>query len=111
MTEQLRFVVTGSKGTAYQIEAWRDGRNLTMTCTCRAGQVGRHCKHRVALLYGDVTALQSGNIRDVERLRDLLAGSDVEPHLTRLTALQQRKADVDAEIKRETSALARTLND
>lgn len=78
MTDRLVFHVEGSKGVIYQLSFQRSGNNLTAHCTCKAGKMAQYCKHRFALLCGDVTALKSSNHAEVDLLYGWLRGSDVE---------------------------------
>ena len=78
MDDSLKFLVRGSGGNAYEVGFKRYGNNLTGTCTCRAGEMGMYCKHRFALMEGEVTNLLSENTDDVYRLNDMITGTDVE---------------------------------
>ncbi|MBB4145855.1 hypothetical protein [Rhizobium rhizoryzae] len=54
----LKFHVIGSSSEPYRITAEGEGKHLRMFCTCPAGKKGApFCKHRQALLLGDVTRL------------------------------------------------------
>ena len=77
--ERLRFLVRGSQGDPYtgSFATGADG-EVSSACTCMAGRTGRFCKHRVALLDGDVSDLLSDNGQDVARLREQLAGTALE---------------------------------
>lgn len=76
--ERVRFIVEGSKGDQYAVVFEREGQNINAFCTCQAGQNGLYCKHRFALMDGDVSYLLSDNTQDVEKLRYMLVGTDVE---------------------------------
>lgn len=78
MDDSLKFLVRGSGGNAYEVDFRRYGNNLTGTCTCSAGQMGKYCKHLFALIEGEVTNLLSENTDDVYRLNDMITGTDVE---------------------------------
>jgi len=78
MIEKLTFLVQGSATEPYEPTFWKDGDNLTTSCTCLAGDNGWYCKHRFAVMNGDTTNLVSDNKDDVKRLRQMLVGSDVE---------------------------------
>lgn len=106
----LEFVVKGSRGDFYTVRAFREGGNLTMTCTCRAGEVGIHCKHRLSLLMGDVSRLISENEEDVERLRELHADSDVEHYVEQLHAAEEELKVLQAKVKALRKALGRSPN-
>ena len=111
MVERLTFQVDGSKGDRYEVVFERDGLNITASCTCPAGGFGRACKHRLALLYGEVGALASGNQSDVSVLASWLPNSDVA---TALSALRQAEAVAEAakrDLSRCKQALGRALAD
>ena len=80
--QSLEFRVQGSAVEPYTVRFWREGANLRSTCSCQAGARGLACKHRLNLLEGDVTQVVSGITSDVQRLRELCAGSDVESALS-----------------------------
>jgi DNA polymerase-3 subunit epsilon len=67
----LCFAVLGSTGNVYEITARRIANELRMTCTCQAGQNRIWCKHRTALLDGDISALISNNTADVTTLGEM----------------------------------------
>lgn len=105
----LRFQVAGSSGDEYLIEARRDGSAFLMSCNCRAGAVGQLCKHRVALLDGDVTSLRSENIDDVKALQNLIEGSPAQAWFARCSELEAAKAQIDRELKATKKKLAASL--
>jgi len=74
---KLTFLIQGSAKKPYEVSFWRNGRNLTTSCTCEAGKNGMSCKHRFALMDADVTNLVSGNINDVGRLQQMIMNTDV----------------------------------
>jgi hypothetical protein len=88
----LTFKVKGSEGDIYTITAKREGNKLTMTCTCQAGQHNIHCKHRIALLNGDVSNLVGDDVGDVRLLQTMLIGTDVEAALGKV---DERESDVE----------------
>ncbi|MDT8369574.1 MAG: SWIM zinc finger family protein, partial [Longimicrobiales bacterium] len=55
----------------------RHGSELRASCTCRAGQFGTYCKHRIAILSGDSSAIVSENVGDVDTVVEWLAGSSL----------------------------------
>ena len=79
LEDVLCFSVKGSTGNIYEITARRVADQLRMTCTCQAGQNRIWCKHRTALLDGDVTNLVSDNLLDVAKLAEMSVGVAVEP--------------------------------
>lgn len=87
-------VRSSSTDEIYRIVAARRGERLVISCTCPAGVAHTYCKHRLSLLAGTgyAAALASGNTTDVELLRQILAGSELELRLKELGAAE-RAAD------------------
>ncbi len=87
---KLTFLIQGSTKEPYEVSFWKDGRNLTTSCTCEAGKNSLSCKHRFAMMDADVTNLVSGNIEDVSRLQQMIMDTDVaeayEPVLNAISA-------------------------
>ena len=74
----LEFTVRGSAVEPYAVRFWREGTTLHSSCTCQGASRGLACKHRLDLLAGDITQLIAGSTADVQRLRELSAGTEVE---------------------------------
>ena len=106
----LTFTVKGGSQPSYQVIATRNGDNLRITCTCRAGQNGQYCKHRFALLEGDASILLSNNADDLEKLKSLFTGTDVERRYSLLMLLTKQRDELVERVKREKKALAREMN-
>ena len=112
MYETLDFqVVSQSTGEVYEIKLSRSGDNLTCTCTCPAGRKGTHCKHRLSILQGDITDVESGDTDKLELISHMLDGTDVEMELKTLHDLEAQKLEIDKLIKARKKALGRALND
>ena len=86
-TSKIEFIVQGSMPEPYRILFWRVGDNVKSACTCQAGKNGRACKHRIALLEGDITNLVSEDIGSIERLQQMIEGSDVGVALKAVAAI------------------------
>ncbi len=79
LEDALCFSIKGSTGNIYEITARRTANQLRTTCTCQAGQNRTWCKHRTALLDGDVSNLLSENASDIKKLAEWAVGVEVEP--------------------------------
>ena len=106
----LYFKVAGSEGDIYEIAGERHGARLRITCTCEAGQNGMHCRHRIALLDGDVTALRSGNKGDVEKLTEMLPGSDLETALAELAVAEAAVVAATTHVKGARAKVGRVMS-
>ncbi len=111
MKHRSEFSVKGSKGDVYQIVFARTDNNLTVTCTCPAGEVGTHCKHRLALLEGLADNLLSNNKDDLAKLFQLISGTDVEVALARYHAAEQAYQDAKRALTGAKKGLARAMRD
>ena len=94
LDEVLCFSVKGSTGNVYEITGRKVSEKLRVSCTCQAGQNRIWCKHRMALLDGDVSDLLSGALGDVEKLSKWAVGVEVEP---RDEPRRERRSPVDSE--------------
>jgi len=108
--EQLTFLVKGSAAEPYEVIFIKDGDSLTALCTCPAGQFGNVCKHRVAILDGDATAVCSDNAAQAGTIATWLQGTDVESALSEMRAADAN-ADVDKSLRVAAKRkLARAMN-
>ena len=108
--EELVFQVKGSSSDSDEVTFIKDGASLTALCTCPAGQYGNFCKHRVAILDGNLGSITSDNSDQAEKVTQWLAGTDVEIALGAL-----REAEKDPQCAKEDLAalkkkLARAMN-
>lgn len=74
---RVEFKVQGSSKEPYRVTFWRENDIIRSQCGCRAGQCGYSCKHRDALIIGDVTNLVSENYDDLLLLREIISGTDI----------------------------------
>ena len=105
----LEFVVQGSIPGGYKILAKKSGARLTMSCSCEAGLKGTHCKHRFALLAGDVSGILSGNEQDLAVLHSMLSGTALELRFRAICRLEQDKEAIETKLKSEKKAIAREM--
>lgn len=104
--EPLKFKVQGSRNTPYTLTFTRTGNNMTATCTCPAGKNLMQCKHRVNLLYGDLTDLVSGQDQ-LPSLHRMFTSTDIEIAFNRFAASEETGKGIQT-AKKE---LARAFND
>jgi hypothetical protein len=77
----VEFLVQGSAPNPYRVVFRKIGLNFTATCTCPAGEVGQHCKHRIRIILGDPTDIVSKNVESVIEVQNWVKGTDVESAL------------------------------
>lgn len=112
MTEQTYvFLVQGSAPQPYEVIFSRSAVTLAITCTCPAGDSGLSCKHRVALLAGDASALASENRAEVPAAAALVIGTDLERALRDLAAAESALDKAKQELAQRRRAVARIMNE
>lgn len=105
--DQFVFDVEGSQGDLYRITFAFDGDRAAATCTCPAGEQGTWCKHRTALLDGDVTALRSDNASEAATVKDRLAGTSLGDAYSRWVEAEDRAVAAKKAADAAKRALAR----
>lgn len=98
--ERIEFLIEGSRGDEYLVTFHIDGGKVTAFCTCQAGENGQYCKHRFAIMNGDISDLLSENNYDVSQLQELMKGSELEAAYRRVieaeTVYKAAKNELDA---------------
>jgi hypothetical protein len=74
---RIEFLIEGSRGDEYTVTFMITDNSARAACSCAAGAANQFCKHRAALLDGDITRLRSPNATDVTRLGSLLRDTDL----------------------------------
>lgn len=78
MEKMIKFSVQGSGKEPYRCTFWKvDDYDLHSACTCPAGKKGQYCKHRFALLEGDITNVVDYSEEDFKELQEMLKSSDI----------------------------------
>lgn len=78
MEKMIKFLVQGSGKEPYRCTFWKvDDYDLHSACTCPAGKKGQYCKHRFALLEGDITNVVDYSEEDFKELQEILKSSDI----------------------------------
>lgn len=108
MNKKLIFKVIGSSGNVYDIVAKRNESELAMSCTCPAGQSGIYCKHRIALLNGDYSMVESCS-DDPFVLSDMVRDSDLFQIYNDYLDSERDMAEAKKEVSRRKKQLARMM--
>lgn len=107
--DTIQFKVQGSAAEPYTTVFMRDGTNLTANCTCPAGQIGQHCKHRLRILSGDPAGIVGGHENEILMVRSWMKGTLVESALNNLAEAQRRFDEAKKELEKGKKKLARAL--
>jgi uncharacterized Zn finger protein len=108
--EELTLHVKGSSSDPYELTFIKDGDSLTALCDCPAGTFGNVCKHRVAILDGDSTAVIDDDVGKSGTIVEWLAGTDVESALAELREVEARKNLSKPDLLAAKRKLAKAMN-
>jgi hypothetical protein len=94
----------GSAGNIYAVEFLADGNSIRVFCHCKAGITGQMCKHKTALIRGDLTLLadssESAGLREIQTWPQYHALiSRLERYEKTLSELQRNSAELVAREK------------
>ena len=85
----IEFLVQGSAEETYRVTFnQRSPGNFSAYCTCMAGQNGQYCKHRFAIMGGDVLGVVSDNAHEAQTIIGWIAGTDVEQAIAEYRAAE-----------------------
>ena len=108
----VTFLVQGSQPDPYAVTFANSGEgNLTATCSCPAGRMQQHCKHRHNILLGDVSDIVSGNVEMTGLLYEWFRGSDVEAAMREIDAVESEMAELKKTLAKAKRRFADALKD
>ena len=106
LMEVIQFLVQGSAAEPYEVTFKKERNNLSAFCTCKAGQHGQHCKHRVQILTGNAEGIVSDNSEQVPTVVAWAAGTDVDKAMT---ALKQAERELE-QVKKKVAKARKSLD-
>lgn len=92
MNQVIFKIVSESSGQQYELVAKSTERGLLFRCNCQAGVMGQLCKHRQALITGQLADLPELNEIDMTTFKAWLS-------MSRIGAIQESIAAADDEVK------------
>ncbi len=95
-SEQIIFYVQGSESEPYEVIFTRSGKDMTATCTCRAGLMRMPCKHRRNILEEKTANIVDVNPEDMERISEMLDGTHLEKAIENV-----KEAEKEAKLAKE----------
>jgi len=108
--EELNVHVKGSSSDPYELTFIKDGDSLTALCNCPAGTFGNVCKHRVAILDGDNSAVTDDDRGKTGIVAQWLAGTDVEAALAELREVEAGTDSSKPDLLAAKRKLAKAMN-
>lgn len=87
--KKVAFKVAGeSTGQEYELVAEPTNGGLRFTCNCPAGSRGLMCKHRQAIIDGDLTAVLAPDLSDMTMLQSWIKTSRISTLSLTIAALE-----------------------
>ena len=110
-TNTIEVRIEGSTGTPYVATFSREGDSLRTACSCPAGEKRIHCKHRLALFSGNLSAVR-GIMRSglAEQLSAMVRGTQVEVALQELEVAEVEAKTAAERVKRAKKILDRLMH-
>ncbi len=87
---EVRLVVRIGDEEPSEVHFQRQGSNMSATCTCHTDNKNLLCPHRLKLLQGnlDDLILLEGSVEDVQKVRTMMEGTDIEVALKALESAE-----------------------
>jgi hypothetical protein len=110
-SDSIEVQIEGSTGTLYVATFFRAGDSLATACSCPAGEKRTHCKHRLALFAGDISAVRGAVPPDLaEQLAAIVRGTQVEVALQALEAAETHAKSAAERLKQAKKFLDRAMH-
>jgi uncharacterized Zn finger protein len=108
--EELTLHVKGSSSDPYELTFIKDGDSLTALCDCPAGTFGNLCKHRVAILDGDSSAVVDDDGGKSGIVVKWLSGTDVEAALAEMREVEAQADSSKPDLMAAKRKLVKAMN-
>ena len=90
------FKVRGSEGDLYQIAFVQTPHGLIVSCTCKAGQNGMFCRHRLQLMAGDKSDLEdTSRLQELDAVLDWPEFTEIRKSINELNEVQKKIDELD----------------
>jgi uncharacterized Zn finger protein len=108
--DTIEFLVQGSAPEPYIVVFKKQANNLSATCTCPAGKIGQHCKHRIRILMGETTGITSKNSEAVQEVQNWLHGTNLQTALDEYIQAERQMEQAKIRLSASKKTLARLLS-
>lgn len=107
--KEIIFEVKGSSEEPYRVTFTKNNKKINAFCTCPAGEIGQYCKHRFAIMAGNVKAVVSSNKQQVMIVQTWLPGTDIEEALTELAEAEHEHDNAKKRLTAAKKRIARAM--
>jgi uncharacterized Zn finger protein len=111
MLKVITVNIEGSSGTPYIVSIIREEDSLKTSCTCPAGEMRTHCKHRIELFAGNLASVRGTTEPNLaQEISIMLKGTAVESALQAVEAAEIEAKAAKDKVKRAKRALDRVMH-
>lgn len=103
------FDVKGSSGNGYKVRFEIDGLTAHAYCNCQAGVSGQYCKHRLAIIDHDASAILGDSQRDFLALHEALTGTALLAAARQFRQAEEVHDAAKSDLDRARGALTRAM--
>ena len=113
-TDIIEFLVQGSTKDPYKVsfaESKSHGEKIYLAfCTCKAGQIGSLCKHRMNIFEGSKKNIVSGDLEKAELLANWYKGSIYKQIMIKIDKYEKEYKEIQSKLRSEKRFLAKMMN-
>ena len=103
-------VLSSDGDRSYSVLCTEDSGWIRMHCGCTAGEFGKACKHKDALMRGDASVLlDSGELAALETLQSLIPSSQLPLLLERISEVETRLNEAKQALRQARSQLETSI--
>ena len=110
----IEFLVKGSAKEPYKVsfaESKSHGEKIYVAfCTCKAGEMGSVCKHRMNIFKGSKKNIIDGDLEKVELLADWYKGSIYQQLIEKIDKYEKEYKEIQSKIRSEKRFLAKLMH-
>jgi uncharacterized Zn finger protein len=108
--KEISFSVQGSDPTPYEVTFLKESDSKVMVlCSCPAGMNSQYCKHRLAIIDGDTSAIVSDNVKQVAVIKTWLTGTPLEHIIAEYRETEARATAIKLQLSKVKRAMARIM--
>jgi len=110
--EILVLIKSSSQPEPYGVTVSVESDALAIRCTCPAGEWGKYCKHKVAVVLGDTTTLYGDDqLGCFEEARKWVVASSLPTLFAEISDAEKKAAAATALAKKTKEKVARAMNE
>jgi uncharacterized Zn finger protein len=102
---------SSSQPEPYEVAVIAEAGTLSVHCTCPAGEWGKYCKHKTAMVLGDASALYGDDqAQRFAEARKLIAASTLPALFAEIADAEKKAAAATAFAKKTKEKVAKAMN-